>query len=230
MIICSMLKGFKGCMLLLMAEIRLTTWNVKISVNNGINYLVSRVSSINRWGSLEVNKFTLMSGLVKHLQTQNLDHKYQGIATSRSLWTIQTFKCQISFPRIKFPSCKNTNCCANSWRTFKPNSPCPAAFAGRFPTGSFTLAFALAFALALASTRTPRPGPIYHRKLRPWDTLRPYQNHDGSKGLAIWLYDSWWGISTMGHPKAWKIKVFGHLKPRLFTMKTSKHVSLGGPW
>ena len=27
-----------------------------------------------------------------------------------------------------------------------------------------------------------------------------------------------------------KNKGFGHLKTRLFTIKTSKHVALGGPW
>ena len=30
--------------------------------------------------------------------------------------------------------------------------------------------------------------------------------------------------------KPMKNKVFGHLKTRLFTIKTSKHVGLGGPW
>ena len=31
-------------------------------------------------------------------------------------------------------------------------------------------------------------------------------------------------------PKTMKNRGFGHLKTRLFTIKTSKHVGLGGPW
>ena len=38
----------------------------------------------------------------------------------------------------------------------------------------------------------------------------------------------WYIIYTMSPPKPWKIKVFGHLKTRLFTIKPSKHVGFGG--
>ena len=37
------------------------------------------------------------------------------------------------------------------------------------------------------------------------------------------------GVSSMS-PKTMKNKGFGHLKTRLFTIKTSKHFGLGGPW
>ena len=37
-------------------------------------------------------------------------------------------------------------------------------------------------------------------------------------------------VNTMSPHFSMKHKSFGHLKPRLFTIKTSKHVGLGGPW
>ena len=38
------------------------------------------------------------------------------------------------------------------------------------------------------------------------------------------------GRFNAGSSKPWKIKGFGHLKTRLFTIKASKNVGLAGPW
>ena len=125
----------------------------------------------------------------------------------------------------KFPSCKFTNLLREFLNNIfsQLSLPFAAALAGRFPTASSTLAFALAFALALASNTQARSNLPQKA-----ETLRSkYQSHDGSKGISYMIHGE---VYLPWAPKTVKNKGVGHLKPRLFTMKTSKHVSLGGPW
>ena len=45
------------------------------------------------------------------------------------------------------------------------------------------------------------------------------------KSLQITIH-----LHSMSPQNPWKNKGFGHLKTRLFTIKTSKNVGFGGPW
>ena len=51
-----------------------------------------------------------------------------------------------------------------------------------------------------------------------------------SPGLLFEEGESWRLRKQPWAPKTMKNKGFGHLKTRLFTIKTSKNVGLGGPW
>ena len=56
-----------------------------------------------------------------------------------------------------------------------------------------------------------------------------------SAGSFFYLHQKSTGMSMVlskyhGPPKTMKNEGFGHLKPRLFTIKPSKNVGFGGPW
>ena len=60
-------------------------------------------------------------------------------------------------------------------------------------------------------------------------TLQTYVERPLATNEQPWRKKST-NLATMSPLLTMKNKGFGHLKTRLFTIKTSKHVGLGGPW